>query len=90
MGNNVRDYKRYVAKSMCLVDIRQKGERQVYKARKEVLDDLQLIVTNCYAYNTARGINLHMEQDARMLLEKGKAILQQNDEALASFEAREI
>ena len=31
-----------------------------------------------------------MEQDARMLLEKGKAILQQNDEALASFEAREI
>ena len=58
----------------------------MYKARKEVLDDLQLIVTNCYAYNTARGINLHMEQDARMLLEKGKAILQQNDEALASFE----
>ena len=45
----------------------------MYKARKEVLDDLQLIVTNCYAYNTARGINLHMEQDARMLLEKGKA-----------------
>ena len=24
VGNNVRDYKRYVAKSMCLVDIRQK------------------------------------------------------------------
>ena len=45
----------------------------MYKARQEVLDDLALIVTNCHAYNTAQGRNLHMEQDARMLHEKGKA-----------------
>ena len=31
VGNNIRDYKRFVKKSMCLVDIRQKSLRQTYK-----------------------------------------------------------
>ena len=33
VGNSIRDYKRFVKKAMCLVDIRQKSLRQTYKAR---------------------------------------------------------
>ncbi|KLO15147.1 hypothetical protein SCHPADRAFT_939009 [Schizopora paradoxa] len=67
------DYYEIISNPMDLQTVQKKVKTKQYKSKKEFADDLDLIWSNCYTYNT--GENHHLRQCVNRLREKANKLL---------------
>ncbi|KAK7495279.1 hypothetical protein BaRGS_00013461, partial [Batillaria attramentaria] len=81
---NVKDYYEVIKKPMDLATLLKNVQSHKYHTREQFMEDVELIYTNCLAYN---GADSNFTQTSRRLMEVCRESISENDDHMTQLEA---
>jgi hypothetical protein len=88
--SKVPGYTQVITDPVDLLLMRKKCQKVAYKRLQDFRNDLDLIVSNCNAFNTKYGRNLDFEPLAEELREAGNAAMRERDDDLVALECDQM